>query len=153
MDEQKALLQGLWRKAMLQDEPVEVPCKTASNATRLRFSLYNAVRDVRSGKAEVDKALRQAVDNCSIGFSPDDKSILVIQKKVMTDLMQTISGLVGDDPMLKKSPEDLAMEASQSKLMEKLQAQSETPTPSAAALGQGHVDFVELMKRKGQGNG
>ena len=120
MDEQKKLLQGLWRKAFGQDEPLEVPCKTESNATRLRFSLYNAVREVRTGKAKVDEALKLAVENCSIGFHPEDKTRLVIQRKVMTDLMQTIAGLVEDSPELLKSEEDMAVEASQVLLLQKL---------------------------------
>ena len=120
MDEQKKLLQGLWRKAWLQGEPLVVPCKTEANAVRIRFALYNAVRAVRTGKQQADNDLQQAVENCSVGFVSGDRAKLVIQKKVMTELMQTIAELVGDSPEVLKSDEDMAMERSQAVLMEKL---------------------------------
>lgn len=120
MDEQKQLLQGLWRKAFSQQEPLEIPCKTGSNATRLRFALYNSVRAVREGKKQADTALKNAVENCAIGFHPQDKTILVIQQKVMTELMQTIASIVGNDPQASKTDDEIAMEASQAKLMEVL---------------------------------
>ena len=44
----------------------------------------------------------------------------MIQRKVMTDLMQTIAGLVEDSPELLKSEEDMAAEASQALLLQKL---------------------------------
>lgn len=129
MDEQKALLHGLWRKAAQSDGPIELPCQTESNAKRMRFALYNAVRDVRSGKTEGDSALKDAIANCTIGFGAKDKSILVIQRKVMLDLMQMVAGVVGDAPGLRKTEEDMAMEASQARLMDKLAAVGEGSAP------------------------
>lgn len=135
MDEQKALLQGLWRKAFGQDEPLEIPCKTASNATRMRFALYNAVRGVRTGKDKVDDLLRQAAENCSIGFHPEDKTILVMHRKVMTEMMQTIAGILGDSPELKKTDEQMEVEASQALLMKKLSEGVSADQPTAADVG------------------
>ena len=132
MDEQKALLQGLWRKAFGQDEPLAIPCKTASNATRMRFALYNAVRGVRTGKDKVDDLLRQATENCSIGFDPEDKSILIMQRKVMTEMMQTVAGILGDAPELRKSEEQMEAEASLALVTKKL---SEGVSPAQPSVG------------------
>lgn len=135
MDEQKALLQGLWRKAFGQDEPLTIPCKTASNATRMRFALYNAVRGVRTGKDKVDDLLRRATENCSIGFDPEDKSILIMQKKVMTEMMQTVAGILGDAPELKKSDEQMEAEASLALLTKKLNEGVSADQPTAVDVG------------------
>ena len=135
MDEQKALLQGLWRKAFGQDEPLTIPCKTASNATRMRFALYNAVRGVRTGKDKVDDLLRRATENCSIGFDPEDKSILIMQKKIMTEMMQTVAGILGDTPELRKTDEQMEVEASQALLMKKLNEGVSADSPTAADVG------------------
>lgn len=134
MDEQKELLQGLWRKAFLQAEPLLIPCKSESNAIRLRFALYNAVREVRKGKGKADKTLIEATNNCTIGFSPDDRTTLLVQRKVMTELMQVVVDLVGDAPELRKSEEDMEIEASSALLLEKLK-QTAGAEQSPANLG------------------
>lgn len=135
MDEQKQLLQGLWRKAFGQDDALEIPCKTKSNATRMRFALYNAVRGVRTGKDKVDDLLKQAVENCTIGFHPADRSVLIMQKKVMTEMMQTIAGILGDAPNLRKTDEQMEVEASQALLMKKLGEGVSADSPTAADVG------------------
>ena len=136
MDEQKELLQGLWRKAFLQTEPLLIPCKSESNAIRLRFALYNAVREVRKGKGKADKTLIDATNNCTIGFSPDDRATLLVQRKVMTELMQVVVDLVGDAPELRKSEEDMEIEASSALLLEKLKQSAEfSREQSPANLG------------------
>lgn len=136
MDEQKELLQGLWRKAFLQAEPLLIPCKSESNAIRLRFALYNAVREVRKGKAKADKTLLDATSNCTIGFSPNDRATLLVQRKVMTELMQVVVDLVGDAPELRKSEEDMEIEASSALLLEKLKQSADfSPEQSPANLG------------------
>ena len=136
MDEQKELLQGLWRKAFLQEGPLLIPCKSESNAIRLRFALYNAVREVRKGKGKADKTLIEATNNCTIGFSPDDHTTLLVQRKVMTELMQVVVDLVGDAPELRKSEEDMEIEASSALLLEKLKQSADfSPEQSPANLG------------------
>ena len=136
MDEQKELLQGLWRKAFLQTEPLLIPCKSESNAIRLRFALYNAVREVRKGKGKADKTLIEATNNCTIGFSPDDRATLLVQRKVMTELMQVVVDLVGDAPELRKSEEDMEIEASSALLLEKLKQSADfSSEQSPANLG------------------
>lgn len=148
MDEQKKLLQGLWRKAFLHHEELRVPCKTKANATKLRFSLYNAVRKVRTGKEPADKELLQAVENCTIGFAPDDETVVLIQKKVMTDLMQAIIGIVGDDPNLLKSEEDIEIANSQESFLKKLNDPSQGLTERDLGLPRSTPYYT----RKGNGN-
>ena len=58
------ILHAVWRKAF-NDGQLTIPVKSASDATRLRFSLYNAVRPVREGKV-VAPDLLQAVQECSV---------------------------------------------------------------------------------------
>ena len=136
MDEQKELLQGLWRKAFLQAEPLLIPCKSESNAIRLRFALYNAVREVRKGKGKADKTLIEATNNCTIGFSPGDRATLLVQRKVMTELMQVVVDLVGDASELRKSEEDMEIEASSALLLEKLKQSADfSSEQSPANLG------------------
>ena len=140
MDAQKALLQEIWRKAFRQDEPLEIPCKTESNAKRMRFALYNAVRGVRDGATPADSLLREAAENCSVGFKPGERSTVVLQKKILTELMQVVVGIVGvaapttlpgnsagHSPLLKSSEELQAEEetqASLARLAEKLKEAS-----------------------------
>jgi hypothetical protein len=88
---------------------------------------------VRSGKQQVDDALQQATDNVSVGFAPKDRTTVQMQRKVMTELMQTISDLIGDTPELVKSDEDMAMEHSQALLLSKLA--SDKPGLTATDLG------------------
>lgn len=126
MDEQKALLQGLWRKAFRQDTPLEIPCKSETNARKMRFALYNAVRGVKTGKEKVDENLKEAVENCSVGFAPDDKTRLVIQRKVMTEMMQIVSEILGEDATVcVKTEKEMEVEASITLALQKIRENGE----------------------------
>jgi hypothetical protein len=147
MDEQKMLMHGLWRKAWKASEPVEVPCRTKSNAIKLRFALYNSVRFVRSGKEEADGALREAVENVSIGTLPGDPTVLVLQRRSLSETLQTIAALLAEDdagqgqgetrqapvagglalPAAAKTGEQLLMEASQARLQSLLEGEGPAP--------------------------
>ena len=132
MDQQKMILRAVWRKAYEKEGPegLEIPCQSDSDATKLRFALYNAVRGVREGKETVDDLLREAVENCTVGRKPGQSSTLLVQRKVMTKMMQTIAGILGDSPELIKTPEQVEMESSQALLLEKLQEQGTAPSRS-----------------------
>ena len=132
MDQQKMILRAVWRKAYEKEgsEGLEIPCQSDSDATKLRFALYNAVRGVREGKETVDDLLREAVENCTVGRKPGQSSTLLVQRKVMTKMMQTIAGILGDSPELIKTPEQVEMESSQALLLEKLQEQGTAPSRS-----------------------
>ena len=143
MDEQKMLLHGLWRKAWRASAPVEVPCRTKSNAIKLRFALYNSVRFVRAGKEEADEGLREAAENVSIGTLPGDPPVLVLQRRSLSETLQTIAALLAEDeagqgpgetrqvpmgngtvlalPAAAKTGEQLLVEASQARLQSLLE--------------------------------
>lgn len=89
---EQLLLQALWRKAAREGE-VEIKLKSKSDATRLRFNLYNAVRLVREGKV-VDEELRAATEGCSISLEGE---VLTIRQKSRTATFQAIAGLLGEE--------------------------------------------------------
>lgn len=147
MDEQKMLLHGLWRKAWKATEPVLVPCRTKSNAIKLRFALYNSVRFVRAGKEKADETLCEAAENVSIGTLEGDPTTLVLQRRTLSETMKTIAAILADDgagqgagggaggsafgpafelPAEAKTGEQLLAEASQERLR-KLLEEGEAP--------------------------
>lgn len=123
------ILHAVWRKA-LNDGQITIPVKSASDATRLRFSLYNAVRPVREGKV-VSPDLLQAVQECSVRI---EGLSVIIQLKANTELMQAITASLGGAEALEAatatiptSAEAQEIEDSQRKLLEKLE-QDAQPT-------------------------
>lgn len=149
MDEQKMLLHGLWRKAWKASEPVLVPCRTKSNAIKLRFALYNSVRFVRAGKEKADETLCEAAENVSIGALEGDPTTLVLQRRTLSETMKTIAAILADDgagpgagaggsafgpafelPAEAKTGEQLLAEASQERLKRLLSEQEGEPAAS-----------------------
>jgi hypothetical protein len=94
VDKVSAIYHGLWRKAAGMSEELEIPCTTESEAKRLRFALYNSVKQVRK-HPERDLDLVDAVDAVMLGFKEGDAKVLVMRKKTSTKLMQTLAGLLG----------------------------------------------------------
>lgn len=151
MDEQKMLLHGLWRKAWKASEPILVPCRTKSNAIKLRFALYNSVRFVRAGKENADETLCEAAENVSIGTLEGDPTTLVLQRRTLSETMKTIAAILADDgagpgacadaggsafgpafelPAEAKTGEQLLAEASQERLRRLLSEQAGEPAAS-----------------------
>lgn len=149
MDEQKMLLHGLWRKAWKASEPILVPCRTKSNAIKLRFALYNSVRFVRAGKEKADETLCEAAENVSIGTLEGDPTTLVLQRRTLSETMKTIAAILADDgagpgagaggsafgpafelPAEAKTGEQLLAEASQERLKRLLSEQEGEPAAS-----------------------
>lgn len=149
MDEQKMLLHGLWRKAWKASEPVLVPCRTKSNAIKLRFALYNSVRFVRAGKEKADETLCEAAENVSIGTLEGDPTTLVLQRRTLSETMKTIAAILADDgagpgagaggsafgpafelPAEAKTGEQLLAEVSQERLKRLLSEQEGEPAAS-----------------------
>lgn len=148
MDEQKMLLHGLWRKAWKASEPILVPCRTKSNAIKLRFALYNSVRFVRAGKENADETLCEAAENVSIGTLEGDPTTLVLQRRTLSETMRTIAAILADEggtsldagggafgpafelPAEAKTGEQLLAEASQERLRRLLSEQEGEPAAS-----------------------
>ena len=79
------ILLSVWREAGRNPDGLTVPCGNESDARRLRFTLYNALKPIKTGKLTADSALKYAIDNCSLSFT-DDKCGLVLRSKVSTKL-------------------------------------------------------------------
>lgn len=120
MDEQRAKLQGLWRKAYREEFPVKIPCKTASAATKLRFAMYESVRAFRRGTAQPDEELGLAIQNCQLSFDEADRSILVICRKTATELMAEIDKVLGGDPTLIVGQEEIEAQGMMERLTKKI---------------------------------
>lgn len=124
MDKQKQVMQGLWRRAGRMTEALEIKCKTISDARRMRFALYNAVRefkpDQKDGKAPkaADSALQHAIDNCSVSFKSGEPTTVLLRQKVATDLMMSALEALGDEALLDEM--DVAASASADAVMKKL---------------------------------
>lgn len=125
------ILHAVWRKAFA-DGQLTIPVKSASDAARLRFSLYNSVRAVREGKV-VAPDLLQAVQECSVRI---EGLAVVVQLKANTELMQAISDALGGEEGVKAAVEviptaveEQEIAESQRRLLEKL-GQDTPPTRS-----------------------
>jgi len=123
------ILHAVWRKAY-RDGKLVIPVKSASDATRLRFSLYNSVRPVREGKA-IAADLLQALGECSVRI---DGLSVVVQVKAGTDLMRSITDALGGEDALHEGQapvdvEEFTIMESQRKLLEELEKDA-TPTRS-----------------------
>lgn len=124
MDKQKQIMQGLWRRAGRQEEALEIKCKTLADARRMRFALYNAVRefkpDQKDGRAPkpADPALQHAINNCSVSFKDDDPTTVLLRQKTKTTLMMSALEALGEEPLLDEV--DIAAGASASAVMKKL---------------------------------
>lgn len=146
MATQKELLQAVWRKAIRQDEPLRIQTKSKSCATKLRFDLYNAVRDFRSGKMVPDETLQQAIENCSLAYDQDDPSVLVVRRKMDTDMMRLLTGLVTDEQDIVSDEAGVERTLAEA-LQRKLAAGQSEETPVFALSGERAVD--RLFGRKG----
>ena len=149
MDKQKLLLQGLWRKAGASPEALRLPCRTRGEALRLRFALYNAVRKVREGKEPADEALTRALEEITLSFEDDAQTVLVMDQKVRSGMMQVVVAALGPQavegvspvpatsqapalsPFL-KTPEQIEEERSLERLREKLAAVTVAPPARTA---------------------
>lgn len=129
MDKELALLQQLWKKAATMEKPIEIPHKSASDAKRRRFQLYNAVKKVKM-KPELDPELAEAAAQCTVSFKRDDPTtILLGQKLPGDDLVQLAQGLGIDVDALKpvQSEADIAANASLKTLESMLEGTAGTP--------------------------
>ncbi len=103
------IMLGIWREAGRSEEGVTIPCESVTNATRLRFALYNALKPIKSGKQVADSALQHAIKTCSLSYT-EDKSGLVIKPKIATTLSKSmLAALAGKEV---KSTEDYLLEES-----------------------------------------
>lgn len=133
------LMQSVWRKA-LQDGEVVLQLPTESDAKRIRFTLYNSVRAVRLGKV-IDDELLRATQECSIQITGN---VVTVQAKTRSAMMQAVLQALGEteESLVAKAPvpktaEEVEIDASQSRLMEKLGQANATPGADIQNAGVG----------------
>lgn len=137
---------AVWRKALAEGE-VRITLKTISDARRVRFGLYNAVRPFREGKL-FDPDLLRAAQECSIRL---EDTTLVVIAKLNTDTMQSVLeavGLAAEDLTTSQTAQPTLpanIQESMALTLQKL---------NAPASEREHVDYRALLEgRKGGENG
>lgn len=126
-----AQLRAAWLHAARQpaDKPFTIPASTKNDAVQLRFKLYNAVRDVRTGKVE-DSDLLEALTRVklSVVALPENRwGVLMAQKSEETDLLAALAaaGVAVEAPAEPPAPDF-------SGLMTRLQGEGLVPQPANA---------------------
>jgi len=136
---------AVWKKALAEGE-VRITLKTVSDARRVRFGLYNAVRPFREGKM-FDPDLRRAAQECSIRL---EGTTLIVIAKISTDTMQSVLEAIGLAPEALEQPVAVPMPADiQESMAKTLQKLNEPSTDRE------HVDYRALLSGKkvaGDGN-
>lgn len=135
---------AVWKKALAEGE-VRITLKTVSDARRVRFGLYNAVRPFREGKM-FDPDLLRAAQECSIRL---EGTTLIVIAKISTDTMQSVLEAIGLAPEALEQPVAVPMSADiQESMAKTLQKLNEPSTDSE------HVDYRALLSgKKVAGNG
>ena len=116
------LLHRIWRKAFRDGEMI-IDLPTPSDAMKLRFALYNAVRPVRQGKA-VDEELLKAAESCLINIAG---SVLTVQSKSLMPFMQAVTAALGEEVSAEQPVPLTQEEAEIAASEERLKALLDTP--------------------------
>lgn len=120
-------LQAAWKKAA-KDGELRVPCGTLSDARRLRFTLYNAVKAVKEGKVH-DPKLLEVVNSVSISLQ-ESPPMVVLQHRARSSMMQSLFAVLGDVELEEVSAVPVMTEAeiaSLNRLQELMQEEPEKP--------------------------
>ena len=126
--EDQIMMHKIWRKAFREGQ-ITLKMPSHSDAVKLRFGLYNAIRPIRQGKA-VDTELLQAATECSINL---DGAALTIQLKSKTAMMQAVVAALGEEAVAPAqtpvSAEEAEIMESQRRMLEKLTQSGEEGRP------------------------
>ena len=119
--EDQIMMHKIWRKAFREGQ-ITLKMPSHSDAVKLRFGLYNAIRPIRQGKV-IDSELLQAASECSINL---EGNALTIQLKSKTAMMQAVVAALGEDAFAPAeaplSAEQAEILESQRRLLEKMQS-------------------------------
>lgn len=88
-------MHAAWVKAAREGR-LEIPCKTESDARRLRFTLYNAVKPIRDGRADLQDVMA-AVEQVTIHLYTEPSPVVLMQHKSQTSMMQSLLGALGGE--------------------------------------------------------
>lgn len=116
LSQEQTVMLGLWRKALREGE-LELVLPTKSDALRMRFSLYNAMRLVRTGKL-VDPELTAAAEQFSIRV--EDRVVKFFPKTAGALMDVALKALGGVVPEAPKTAEEAEVEGSLGRLLQRL---------------------------------
>lgn len=122
-------LQAAWRKAEREGE-LRIPCGTLSDARRLRFTLYNAVKAVKEGRVS-DPKLLAVVESVSISIQ-ETPPMVVMQHRGKSSMMQSLSAALGNEVLEEVTEAPVMTEeevASLNRLQEMMQEAPEDSRP------------------------
>ena len=127
--EDQILMHKIWRKAFREGK-ITLKMPSQSDAVKLRFELYNAMRPIRQGKA-VDQELLRAATECSINLGG---ATLTIQLKSKTAMMQAVVAALGEEAFAPAeapvSAEEAEIQESQRRLLERMQNPGKDGAPA-----------------------
>lgn len=126
------VMREMWRLAYSKPDGITIPCPDQASATRLRFALYNAVKQFRHNPGSADDQLANAITNCGLSIGNDRQSV-VMAKKLDSATSKAMLALLGEQAP--RSIEDVSMQESLERIMGKVQETlaPTTPVPEAPA--------------------
>lgn len=115
-------LQSVWRAALREPEGFELVCGDKNEAVRLRFALYNSVRDIRGQphSEHVDLELWEAVQACSISIEGEERNVLRVQNRKFSTLKLIVQQALAAKGVVAKAQDADAIEGSAARLMARL---------------------------------
>lgn len=136
VEQRTALLQTIWRRAFHDPKgEVRIHFKSAKEAKKVRFDLYNAVRGVKENPT-LDPRLKEAAEGCSLAFDGD--LTIVVKRKVVEDSLLEVAEALGVDlTEVRPAPKDrMEVEARESAdRMRRLMEEAPPESPATAASG------------------
>ena len=121
--DEQVILQNLWVVASTLPEGADVPCGDPASARRLRFAMYNAVKQFKGENAKpCSDQLLNAITTCALSFGGDGSHVL-IRPKIATKLNQAVLGVLAGFEL--KTEEDRQAEESSARVLEMLERREE----------------------------
>ena len=118
------LLRAAWVAGYSQGS-YSIPCESLAAARRLRFRLYETVKDIRRGKEQCSEELREAVAECELQIV---ETTLVIRKKELPAGLLALAAQMEVDiktPVREMLPAEV--EASMQRVKEELEKEATGP--------------------------
>jgi hypothetical protein len=125
LKDEQTILQNLWILGATAHDGATVPCGDAASARRLRFALYNAVKQFKGENAKpCSDQLKQAISSCALSFTDDGKG-LIIRQKIATKLNRSVLDVLKNFT-IQTDEERQAVESSE-RIMSKLLNETQEP--------------------------
>lgn len=132
----KELLRQVWVTAFKQDKSVSITCRNASEAQRLRHTLYNTGAAARRSKTKVDHELLNAVEACSLQLqaiggedAEGEKVVVVCTPKAQLSMMTNLAEqLAAQGVTVQEDAPDRDADGSKQSVMERLALEGVLPS-------------------------